>query len=164
MRKGAAALRRVVAELLTGDDERITAVLKAVVAEQFERFTYLTLRLDRYDRQIGELCKQDQRCQRLLKVPGIGPLSATALVAALGNGHEFKNGRHFSAYLGLVPGHNNTGDHTVMLPITKRGNRYLRTLLIHGGRSAVYAARRRHDPAAAGLIGYEKPVATTLRP
>src|SRR5216684_1387814 len=143
MRKGAAALRRVVPELLTGDDERITAVLKAVVAEQFERFKYLTLRIDRYDRQIGELCKQDQRCQRLLKVPGIGPLSATALVAAIGNGHEFKNGRHFSAYLGLVPGHSNTGDKTVMLPITKRGNRYLRTLLIHGGRSAVYAARRR---------------------
>jgi transposase len=151
MRKGAAALRRVVAELLTGDDERITAVLKTVVAEQFERFTYLAQRLDRYDRQIGELCKQDQRCQRLLKVPGIGPLSATALVAALGNGHEFKNGRHFSAYLGLVPGHSNTGDHTVMLPITKRGNRYLRTLLIHGGRSAVYAARRRHDPRSSWL-------------
>jgi hypothetical protein len=84
-------------------------------------------------------------------VPGIGPLSATALVAALGNGHEFKNGRHFSAYLGLVPGHSNTGGHTVMLPITKRGNRYLRTLLIHGGRSAVYAARRRHDPRSSWL-------------
>jgi transposase len=151
MRKGAAALRRVGPELLTGDDERITAVLKAVVAEQFERFTYLALRIDRYDRQIGELCKQDQRCQRLLKVPGIGPLSATALVAALGHGHEFKNGRHFSAYLGLVPGHSNTGDHTVMRPITKRGNRYLRTLLIHGGRAAVYAARRRSDPRSSWL-------------
>jgi transposase len=151
MRKGAATLRRVVPALLTGDDARITAVLKAVVAEQFERFTYLALRLDRYDREIGGLCKQDQRCQRLLKVPGIGPLSATALVAALGNGHEFKNGRHFSAYLGLVPGHSNTGDHTVMLPITKRGNRYLRTLLIHGGRAAVYAARRRSDPRSLWL-------------
>jgi len=72
-------------------------------------------------------------------------------VAALGNGHEFKNGRHFSAYLGLVPGHSNTGDKTVMLSITKRGNRYLRTLLIHGGRSAVYAARRRHDPRSSWL-------------
>lgn len=151
IRKGAAALRRVVPELLAGDDARISAVLKAVVAEQFERFTYLAQRRDRYDRQISELCRQDHRCRRLLKVPGIGPLSATALVATLGNGHEFKNGRHFSAYLGLVPGHSNTGDHTVMLPITKRGNRYLRTLLIHGGRAAVYAARRRSDPRSIWL-------------
>ncbi len=151
MRKGAAALRRAVPELLAGDDERITAVLKAVVAEQFERFKYLAQRIDSYDRQINALCKQDERCRRLLKVEGIGPLSATALVAAIGNGHEFKNGRHFSAYLGLVPGHSNTGHKTVMLPITKRGNRYLRTLLIHGGRSAVYAAGRRTNPRSSWL-------------
>jgi len=151
LRKGAAALRRALPELLEGNDERLTAVLKAVVAEQFERFQYLAQRRDRYDRQIGGLCQQDDRCRQLLQVPGIGPLSATALVAALGNGHEFKNGRHFSAYLGLVPGHSNTGDKTVMLPITKRGNRYLRTLLIHGGRAAVYAARRRTDSRSSWL-------------
>ena len=145
MGKSEVALRRALADLLAGNDERVTAVLKAVITEQFERYKYLAERSQRYTRQIGELCKQDPRCRQLLKVPGIGPLSATALVAAIGNGHEFKNGRHFSAYLGLVPGHSNTGGKTVMLPITKRGNRYLRTLLIHGGRSAVYAARRHHD-------------------
>ncbi len=152
VRKGVAALRRTLPQLLEHDQRgRITAVLKQVVAEQFERFNYLAQRLDQYDRQITQLCQQDPRCRRLLKIEGIGPLSATALVAAIGNGHEFKNGRHFSAYLGLVPGHSNTGDHTVMLPITKRGNRYLRTLLIHGGRSAVYAARRRTDPRSRWL-------------
>jgi transposase len=152
VRKGVAALRRTLPQLLEDDQRgRITAVLKQVVAEQFERFNYLAQRLDQYDRQITQLCQQDPRCRRLLKIAGIGPLSATALVAAIGNGHEFKNGRHFSAYLGLVPGHSNTGDHTVMLPITKRGNRYLRTLLIHGGRSAVYAARRRTDPRSRWL-------------
>jgi transposase len=145
MRKGAAALKRTLPELLASSDERLTAVLRALVAEQFERFNYLAQRREQYDRRITQLCKQDARCRRLLKIEGIGPLSATALVAAIGNGHEFKNGRHFSAYLGLVPGHSNTGDKTVMLGITKRGNRYLRTLLIHGGRSAVYAARRHRD-------------------
>src|SRR4029077_3723282 len=114
-------------------------------------FTYLALRLDRYDRQIGELCKQDQRCQRLLKVPGIGPLSPTALVAALGNGHEFKNGGHFSAYLGLVPGHSNTGDKTMMLSITKRRQSLSAHPVDSRGRSAVYAARRRHDPRSSWL-------------
>jgi transposase len=77
IRKGAAALRRALPELLEGNDERIPAVLKAVVVEQFERFTYLAQRRDRYDRQIAELCKQDHRCRRLLQVPGIGSLSAT---------------------------------------------------------------------------------------
>lgn len=151
MRKGVAALKRTLPELLAGDDERLTPVLREVVAEQFERFNFLVQRREQYDRQITQLCKQDPRCRRLLKLEGVGPLSATALVAAIGNGHEFKNGRHFSAYLGLVPGHSNTGDKTVMLGITKRGNRYLRTLLIHGGRSAVYAARRHTDPRGVWL-------------
>jgi transposase len=153
VRTGVAALRRTLPQLLEHDDHRgrITAVLKQVVAEQFERFNYLAQRLDQYDRDVTQLCQQDQRCRRLLKIEGIGPLSATALVAAIGNGHEFKNGRHFSAYLGLVPGHSNTGAKTVMRGITKRGNRYLRTLLIHGGRSAVYAARRRTDPRGVWL-------------
>ena len=151
MRKGAAALKRTLPELLASGDERLTPVLREVVAEQFERFNYLAQRREQYDRQITQLCQQDPRCRRLLKLEGIGPLSATALVATIGNGHEFKNGRHFSAYLGLVPGHTNTGDKTVMLGITKRGNRYLRTLLIHGGRSAVYAARRHTDPRAIWL-------------
>jgi transposase len=151
MRKGVAALRRTLPELLGSDDERLTPVLREVVAEQFERFNYLAQRREHYDRQITQLCKQDPRLRRLLKIAGIGPLSATALAAAIGNGHQFKNGRHFSAYLGLVPGHSNTGDKTVMLGITKRGNRYLRTLLIHGGRSAVYAARRHTDPRGVWL-------------
>jgi transposase len=151
LRKGAAALKRTLPELLTSGDERLTPVLREVVAEQFERFNYLAQRRDQYDRQITLLCKQDPRCRRLLKIEGIGPLGATALAAAIGNGHEFKNGRHFSAYLGLVPGHTNTGDKTVMRGITKRGNRYLRTLLIHGGRSAVYAARRHTDSRAIWL-------------
>ena len=145
MRKGAAALGRTVPQLLAGSDERLTPLLTEVVAEQFERFNYLGQRLKQYDQRIAALCQQDPRCRRLLKIEGVGPLSATALVATIGNGHEFQNGRHFSAYLGLVPGHSNTGDKTVMRGITKRGNRYLRTLLIHGGRSAVYAARRRKD-------------------
>jgi transposase len=92
LRRTAAALRCALAELLEGNDERITAVLKAVVAEQFERFKYLAQRLDSYDRQIGGLCKQDHRCRRLLQVPGIGPLSATALVAALATATSLKTG------------------------------------------------------------------------
>src|SRR5437870_10309707 len=92
--------------------------------------------VEAYNRRIGSIAKHDAGCRALLKIEGIGPITATALVAAAGKGHQFKNGRHLSAYLGLVPGHSNTGNKTVMLPITRRGNRYLRTLLIHGARSA----------------------------
>ena len=151
MPTGLAALKHKVAALMAGDDERATTVLRTVVAEQFECFLELSRRIAKYDRQIAQFCRQDERCQRLLAIEGIGPLSATALVAACGDGREFQNGRHFSAYLGLVPGHSNTGNKTVMLGITKRGNRYLRTLLIHGGRAALYAARRRRDPRSVWL-------------
>ena len=87
-----------------------------------------------------------RRCSRLKE-----SLTATALVATAGNGRQFKNGRHLSAYLGLVPGHSNTGNKTVMLPITKRGSRYLRTLLVHGARSTLYHARRKTDPRSLWL-------------
>jgi len=159
---GAAALKRKVAEVLAGDDERASSVLRTVIGEQLERFTYLSQRLAKYDRQIAQFCHQDERCRRLLAVEGIGPLSATALVATCGNGQEFQNGRHFSAYLGLVPGHSNTGNKTVMLGITKRGNRYLRTLLIHGGRAALYAARRRSDPRSRWLKRLQERHCTNL--
>ena len=128
MRKGAAALKRTLPELLGSSDERLTPVLRTSWPSSSSASTSWCSGREHYDRHIAQLCKQDPRCQRLLKIEGIGPLSATALAAAIGNGHEFKNGRHFSAYLGLVPGHTNTGDKTVMLGITKRGNRYLRTL------------------------------------
>lgn len=145
LRRGPAALRRAVPELLASSDARLTPVLREVLAEQLERFRDLEPRLKHYDQRLTQMCRHDQRCRRLCQIEGIGPLSATALVAIVGNAHQFQNGRHLSAYLGLVPGHSNTGQKTVMHGITKRGNRYLRTLLIHGGRSAVYAARRRQD-------------------
>ena len=70
---------------------------------------------------------QDERCQRLAQVEGVGPLIATALVAAVGNAHEFKSGRELSAWLGLVPRQHSSGGRTVLLGISKRGDRYLRT-------------------------------------
>jgi transposase len=91
--------------------------------------------------------KHDQRCERLAEVPGVGPLTATALVAAVGNAQRFKNGRELSAYLGLVPRQHSSGGKTLLLGITKRGDRYLRTLLIHGARSAL---RQCKDDARSG--------------
>jgi transposase len=95
--------------------------------------------------RIARKFKHDQRCERLAEVPGVGPLTATALVAAVVNAQRFKNGRELSAYLGLVPRQHSSGGKTVLLGITKRGDRYLRRLLIHGARSALRQCRLKGD-------------------
>jgi hypothetical protein len=97
----------------------------------------LEQRIASCETQITRKFKHDERCARLAEVPGVGPLTGTALVAAVGNAQRFKNGRELSAYLGLVPRQHSSGGKTLLLGITKRGDRYLRTLLIHGARSAL---------------------------
>jgi len=87
----------------------------------------------------------DERCQRLAEVEGVGPLVATALVSAVGNAREFRSGRELSAWLGLVPRQHSSGNRNLLLGISKRGDCYLRTLLIDGARSALCRVDRRSD-------------------
>ena len=87
------------------------------------------------DQEILSLARDDEACDRLMQVPGIGPLTATALVAAVGNGAAFAKGRDLAAWLGLVPRQHSTGGKTVLRGISKRGNAYLRSLFIHGARA-----------------------------
>ena len=83
------------------------------------------------------MSSDNEDCQRILKIPGVGELTATAIVAAVPNPKEFRNGRHMSAWLGLVPRQSSSGDKQILLGISKRGDRYLRTLLIHGARAVL---------------------------
>ena len=85
------------------------------------------------------------RTEALQTIPGVGPKVATALVAAAGDAKEFASGREFAAWLGLTPRQRSTGGRTVLGPISKRGDRYLRALLIHGARAALRAAAKRKD-------------------
>jgi transposase len=93
-------------------------------------------------KQIIDLGEQDEACKKLQTIDGIGPITATALISKIGHGSEFKNGRELSAYLGLVPRQASSGNKQVLLGITKHGDRYIRQLLVHGGRAAVLAAKR----------------------
>ena len=93
-----------------------------------------------------ELYRNSEICQRLGKVEGIGPVTATALVAAVGDRSSFKNGRQFAAWFGLVPKQQSSGGRARLFGIRKRGDRYLRTLLIHGARSALGRVRDKQDP------------------
>jgi transposase len=118
--------------ILEDQSERLSALMRELLGDMAERLRLLDDRLRQYDQRITCVCRQDERCRRLVKVEGVGPLVATALVAAIGNARQFTNGRELSAWLGLVPREHCSGKRTLLLGVSKRGNCYLRTLLIHG--------------------------------
>ena len=104
------------------------------------------------DRQVGELAaeiqlwhRQNAASQKLAAIPGMGPLTATAIVASVGDARNFKNGRQLAAWLGIVPRQHSTGGKPTLLGISKRGDAYLRTLLIHGARAVIRTAERKPD-------------------
>jgi len=140
--QGAGNVRRALPVMLDDPDNRLSGLIHELVGEISERLRFIEGRLHQYDLRIQRLFRQDERCQRLAAVEGVGPLVATALVAAVGNASEFKSGRELAAYLGLVPRHRASGGRTILLGISKRGDRYLRTLLIHGARSAMRTIER----------------------
>jgi len=105
-------------------------------------FAGLDERCRHYERQIEQLFRTEERAQRLGRVEGVGPFAATALIAAFGNAREFHTGRELAAWLGLVPRQHSSAGRNVLLGISTRGDRYSRTLLIHGARSALRVAER----------------------
>jgi transposase len=134
--------------------KQVPALLEEAKDELPGMFRELVLRLlahlKELDRQVGEMEVQIQAWHRsnalsrkLEKIPGIGPLTASALVASIGDAKSFENGRQLAAWLGLVPGQHSSGGKQTLLGISKRGDCYLRTLLIHGARAVIYAAQRK---------------------
>lgn len=99
----------------------------------------------KYERKINALNKEDERTQRLMQISGIGPITASAIVATVGNASVFKNGRQFAAWLGLTPREYSTGGKPRLGRISKRGDVYLRTLLVHGARSELMLTHKRSD-------------------
>jgi transposase len=133
--------------------QRVPAMLECASRELPANYRALIERLTEHlkllDRQVDEIHRQivswDRSCplsQKLQKVPGVGPLTATAIVATVGDARSFKNGRQMAAWLGLVPRQHSSGGKPKLLGISKRGDSYLRTLLVHGARSALLATRR----------------------
>ena len=141
--QGAVPLRRALVQILEARDHGVSELLRELLGEMSERLRFIEDRLRRYDLRIAEFARADERAGRLMAVEGVGPLTATALIAAVGNARQFRSGRELSAWLGLVPRQHSSGGRNVLLGISKRGDRYLRTLLIHGAR-----ARRCASPCA----------------
>jgi transposase len=142
-------LRRALPIIVEDRDNRLSGVIRELLGEIGEWLKFIEDQVRQYDLRIRRLFREDERCRRLAEVEGVGPLTASALVAAVGNASEFKNGRELAAYLGLVPRHRASGGRTVLLGISKRGDRYLRTLLAPGARAAMRTIERRQ--AARGV-------------
>ena len=114
-----------------------------VLAELYDELVHMDGRVENYDRMIEEIAKADEQARLLMTIPGVGPMTATALLATMGDPGMFRNGRECASWLGLVPRQHSTGGKDRLLGISKRGDRYLRCLLIHGARVVVtYSARK----------------------
>lgn len=141
--KGIAQLRRCLHDLVA-DHDSLTPLLRSLVGLFLEQLAALDQWIGELDTRIRELAKNSAVCRRLSRLPGVGPVIATAIVGTVGNAHAFKNGRQFAASLGLVPGQRSSGGRTQLLGITKRGDTYLRKLLVQGAR-AIMRVVGRHD-------------------
>jgi transposase len=132
MPKGVAKFRQAVVEKLEADKDKLTALSQELFGKLVQEFVDLEKRVASYQEKLETLATTHPECQRLMTIPGIGAITATALVAAVGAVGVFKNGRQFAAWLGLVPKQHSTGGQTRLFGISKRGDSYVRKLLIHG--------------------------------
>lgn len=143
--RGKGALLRRLADVLEDADNELPVEGRALLRELGDEFRRLDERVAMFDAQLAGVAQRTPACRRLMAIPGVGVLTATALVAAVGEAGEFRNGREMAAWLGLVPRQRSTGGRPTLLGISKRGDRYLRTLLIHGARAALRTAPRHAD-------------------
>ena len=146
-----AKLRQGLADMVGSNERNVSDLVRALMGELQVELAEFDRRIAAWDRRIRELYHGSELCQRLGKIEGVGPLSATALMAAVGDRRCFKNGRQFAAWLGLVPKQRSSGGRERLFGISKRGDRYLRTLLIHGARAVLCRAGTKQDPRSRWL-------------
>ncbi len=137
MPQGRAGIKRDIPGALGRLSDRLAAIVIDTLREQYARLGELDEQIGQIERRLRQWQREDSATQRIAAIPGVGLLSATAAVATMGDARAFKSGREFAAWLGLVPRQSGTGGRVRLLGISKRGDRYLRTLLIHGARSVL---------------------------
>jgi len=134
VRQGAKHLIAALPEILADHGELLSPRMEQMLMDLCEDLHHLDDRLEAVTKEIAAIAEDDQSCQRLMTVPGVGPVVSSAMVAAVGDGKAFDRGRDFAAFLGLVPRQMSTGGETILGRISKRGNTYLRTLFIRGAK------------------------------
>ena len=155
--QGIKVLRKRLPEILEeetlGD---LTVLTREIFFKIYEEFCELDERVKFFDQKIEQIFRSNEACKRLAQIEGVGPLIATAAIATIGNPHHFKNGRQCAAWLGLVPRQSSSGGKTILLGISKRGDSYLRSLLVHGGRAVVAWLKDKKDPRSNWIREKEK--------
>jgi transposase len=151
--QGFYALRTVLPKLVAQESTPLTPMMRELVSILLQAWNQTEQAIAELNAKIEQLARQSQICRQLQSIPGVGPLLATAIVASIGNGTEFKHARDLSAWVGLVPRQLSTGGATRLVGITKRGNSYLRRLLIQGARAVwVWKDKHPNDPLQRWLI------------
>lgn len=145
MHQGVGKFKADLPKVLANEENDLTPAMRKLLAGIFEDVRQLEARISEISREIEATAAADDTARRLMTIPGIGPLAATALLAAAGKGKQFRKARDMAAWLGLTPREHSTGGKTTLLGISKRGNAYLRRLLVHGSRSCLLHLDRSRD-------------------
>jgi transposase len=144
------------ASVLAPESEKLSADVKQTFALLLDELNATDERIERLNKKIVLISKTNEICKRLQTIPGVGPKTATAVLASVADATVFKNGRQFSAWLGLVPRQSSSGGKDLLLGISKRGDVYLRCLLVHGARSVIRTADTKKDRLSQWALEKEK--------
>jgi transposase len=151
LRKGRRYVDAALPGILEDADSKLSGALRVLLAQLKLELDQMAIRIDEADAVLNKTAHENEACQRLVAIPGIGPVTATALIAAIGNGAAFRKGREFAAWMGVVPRQHSTGGKQKLLGISKHGNSYLRRLFIQGAR-AVLQQRTKQAPGMSAWL------------
>jgi transposase len=149
--KGRRRIEESLPGILEDPDSKLSGALRLLLHELRQEMQYLHGQIEQSDKLIVRIASELESCKRLLAIPGIGPVIATATIAAIGNGAAFKKGRGFAAWLGVVPGEYSTGGKQTLTETSRRGNKYLRKLFVQGAH-AVLQSRTKQAPGLSAWL------------
>lgn len=135
VRQGRSSIYKALPDILEDAANGLSGFVRRIFADLYAQLKAVMQQIRQADTRLVELFSRSAPCQRIAEIPGVGPLTSTAIVAAVGDAKSFRNGRHLAAWLGLIPAQSSSGGKVRLLGITKRGDKYLRSLLIHGART-----------------------------
>lgn len=153
-------VRTALPQLIEEDNPLLSAFGRQLLAALYQELCALEQRINKVEEQVQQIHRSNALCQKIAAVEGIGAVTATAVVAAIADGRAFHNGRQFAAWIGLVPRQHSSGDKQRQFGITKRGDPYLRMLLIHGARSVVYRAAHKNDSRSQWIAEKQRKLGT----